>query len=248
MGLEFNPLMEVDRTLPHAEADGTDIDPRIGRYREQYVLNLYPTLHGLSDEGTYNVTTNPTPGTGLAFAINTGVSETAGYFLNIKNNDIAGAADAVRLYIHYIRIICTVVPASATSGHFMIKTSEANRFTSGGTQLVNTSPNTDSSAISVAVLNAGALTTAGAGVNDRLVARGVLRTAIPVVFDEWILAFGPVDSGGAILLGGATAQRMVIPCAPLVIGPGKNVGLQIWFPGNAATAMSAELEVGWWER
>lgn len=248
MALEVAMTGEVDRTLPHAESDGTDMDVRLGRYREQYVLNLYPTMHGTSDEGTYYTANNPTPGTGIAFAVNAAVSETAGYFLNIKNNDALGAADAFRIYMHYIRLICTVAPASGTAGHFFLKSDNVNRYSSGGTALTGVAVNTDTSTTSIALVNAGALTTAAASQGARLLSRGVLRSAIPVAADEWYFAFGAVDGPGSIQLAGTAAQRMVIPCPPVILGPQHNLGLQLWFPANATTPLSAEVEVGWFER
>lgn len=248
MALDVAFTGEVDRTLPHAETDGTDIDMRIGRYRELYTLNLVPTVHTLADEGSYLVATSGNPGTGLAFPVAATISETAGYFLNILNNDRAGAADAQRLYLHYIRLICTVAPASATSGHFFLKTDSISRYASGGSALAALAPNTDSSSLSVAVINAGSLTTVAAGQSARLLARGVLRTAVPVVFDEWVFQFGATDGPGSVQLAGAAAQRMVIPCPPVILGPQSNLGLQLWFPANATTGLSAEIEIGWWER
>lgn len=246
MGLEFNPLMEVDRTLPHAESDGTDIDPRIGRYREQYSIPLSPQIH--ADEGTYYVA-NTVFNTPVAFAINAAPSETAGYFLNFKNNDILGAADAVRHSIHYIRLVMTVIPATATAGHFFIKTDNINRFTSGGSLLTPSNPNTDTSPASQAAINVGALTTAVAGQSSRSICRGVLRSAIPVVNDEYVFTFGTADMNAPnATLGGTVAQRLVIPCPPLIIGPQSNFGLQLWFPGNATTPASFEAEIGFWER
>jgi len=46
----------------------------------------------LADKGAYFIATNPTPGTGIAFAVNAAVSETAGYFLSIKNTEQANGS------------------------------------------------------------------------------------------------------------------------------------------------------------
>src|SRR5882724_8567682 len=84
----------------------------------------------LADKGAYFISTNPTPGTPLAFAVNAAVSETAGYFLTIKNNE---AANGKRIYLDYLSLLCGVVPASATAGEMFVKLDTAG-WTSGGTQ------------------------------------------------------------------------------------------------------------------
>lgn len=239
---------EVDRSIPHAETDGTDIDPRLGRYREQYVISLIPTMHGLSDEGTYLVATNPVPGTGIAFAVNASVNETIGNYIHLKNNDVANSAVAKRIYLHYIRLIVTAVPVSGISGHFFIKTDNVNRYTSGGTVIIPTSPNTDSGAATIAILNVGALTTIAPSQTARLVTRAVLRSAIPVLNDEYNIQAGSVDFSSNTGLGGVIAQRIGIPAPGIIIGPQQNMCMQIWFPSNAVTPVSFEFEMGWFER
>src|SRR5437016_11198053 len=84
----------------------------------------------LADKGAFFVATNPTPGTGIAFAVNAAVSETAGYFLSIKNTE---AANGKRVYLDYLRLLCGVVPASATSAEMFIKT-DTTGYSSGGSQ------------------------------------------------------------------------------------------------------------------
>ena len=56
----------VGRGLPQPLADGLEGEVRLSRYRDAMVANLMATKHMLADEGSYFVSTNPTPGTGLA--------------------------------------------------------------------------------------------------------------------------------------------------------------------------------------
>src|SRR5712691_6449457 len=119
-------------------------------------LRARPDKQILADEGNYFVATNPTPGTAIAFAVNAAVSETAGYFLSIKNND---PANGKRIYPDYSRLICAVAPVSATAGDMFIKLDSAG-FTSGGSAITAVNPNYDSAATSISQINAGALTTA----------------------------------------------------------------------------------------
>ena len=220
---------------------------RIGRYRDLYTIPMFHKSHSLSDEGTYFIATNPTPGTPVAFVVNAAVSETAGYFLNIKNNDPVGGVNAKRMYLDYIRLICGVVPASATSGHCFIKLDNINRYSSGGSIITPVNPNMDSNIASIAQVYAGALTTVAPSPSARSVARGVLRASIPVVNDEWILNFGSVETASSMLIGGGVA-RFVVPLPPVIIGAQQTMGLQLWFPANSVTPAQFEFEVGWFER
>src|SRR5947209_3844525 len=97
---------------------------------------LTPEKMLLGDKGAYFVATNPTPGTPIAFAINTGVSETPGYFLSIQNSQ---QANGKRIYLDYLRLICGAAPASATSGEMFVKI-DTTGFTSGGTPITPVNP------------------------------------------------------------------------------------------------------------
>lgn len=199
-----------------------------------------------ADDGRYFVSTNPTPGTGINFAVNAAVSETAGYFLTVQNTATAvgGAAakSGSRVYLDYLRLICVAVPASATAGELFVKVDSAGR-TSGGTQCPPVNPNFDSAAASVSDVWAGAITTA-ARASARLVARAKLRAAIPVAGDEWNFVFGSQEHSTAQVLNGTNSQRMPIGLAPVVLAPQSFALLQLWFPGNAATPASFEFELG----
>lgn len=100
----------------------------------------------------------------------------------------------------------------------------------------------------VSQLWTGALTTTAPSPSARLIGRGVLRSAILVVNDEFIISSSFIEAIGACLLGGIIAQRMIIPVAPIVLGPQDNMCLQLWFPSNAVTPPSFEVEMGWYER
>lgn len=248
MSLDLSLNVEVDRQLPDAESDSTEKMLRGGRYGEAYVQSLVPTTHLLPDEGSYQISTSPTPGTGIAFVVNTGVSETAGNFLYLKNNESQGNIRAKRIYLHYLRLILTALPASGVSGHFFVKGDNKDRYSSGGTQILPVNANLDAGTGTVAQLFVGALTTIAPSPSARLLSRGVLRSVIPVLNDEWIFVSGGVDLPAGLSLGGTVAQRMIVPVPPLVIGPQDNLCIQLWFPSNAVTPPSFEIEAGWWER
>jgi len=197
----------------------------------------------LADKGIYFVSTNPTPGTPIVFAVTAAPSETAGYFLSIKNTE---AANGKRVYLDYLRLLCGVVPASATAAEMFVKLDTAG-WTSGGTQCNPVNVNGDLSTASVADVRAGALTTA-ARVAARLVTRNKLRTVIPVAGDEWVFAFATPQLSNSTVFNGTNPQRMPIGLPPVVIAPQAFALVQLWFPGNAITPAQFEFELGLIER
>jgi hypothetical protein len=198
--------------------------------------------------GRYFVARNPTPGTAIVFAVADAISETAANFLAIKNNSSPGASTEKKLILDYIRLICGVAPASGTAGYFYTAlNSNAAKYTSGGSELTPVQPNMNETGTSAAKVYAGALTTIAAAATARIVAGGVLRTAIPVVGDEWVLKYGADAIAAYSLLGGTATLRMLIPCPPVILGPQQVATLQMWFPSNASTPSQFEVEAGWWE-
>lgn len=239
----------VRQARPTVVAEGSEVSTRASKYGDISVQSIVNKNHLLADEGSYFVTTNPTPGTGIAFVVSAAASETAGYFLAIINGSSQGDPSAKSIYLDYLRLIPTVAPASGTSGRFFWKSDVAAKYTSGGSALTPVNPNSGNGNTSVAAVKAGALTTVAASGVARLLSHGVLRGAIPVVNDEYVFDFGGAEAaGGSIITSGTNVQRMGIPVPPIVIGPGMMVGLQLWFPSNSATGLSAELELAHWER
>lgn len=226
-------------------ADGIEEFVRIGRYGDQYQLNLFPGKHVLADEGSAFVATNPTPGTALAFAVNATYDVTKS-FMVVKN--LASPGDGKRVYLDSIKIMPTVAPASATALCYAIWLGTFAGYTSGGTEIipVNTNGDDGTSPASRVIMASGTavLTTVAAGLN-RLVARGVARSVIPAVCDEICIAFG-ADSVGS---SSSTASGHSVSNAPAIVIPPQGIAvLNIWMPSNAVTGLSYEAEVSLFER
>lgn len=248
MSIDAMMSVEVDRAIPDAESDSTEKALRGGRYGEAYVVQVGGNaFHMMADEGSYKIAMT-VPGTGIAAAINTGISETAGNFLYVKNNDSLSNTRGKTLYLHYLRLICTTLPAASASIHAFFKLDNRDRYTSGGSQLTAANPNIGSGQGSVAQVYAGALTTIEPSPSAYPISRVVLRSVIPILNDEWIFTFGHMDGGAGLSLGGIVAQRAIIPCPPIVIPPQSNLCMQLWAPSNAVTAGVYEIEVGLFER
>lgn len=198
--------------------------------------------YGVAELGAYFRAVNSIPGTGIAQGVIAAFAATAG-LLRMRNGDI----DRKRIFLDYIRLIPTVVPTSATRSELLIALDDIVRFSSGGSTLTPRNVNMDEAVASVATVNFGQLTLAAEGGNVRRVSRAQIRTAIPVAFEEVLIAFG-IGGETPQTLGGTTALRLVVPVGPCIIGPGDDFILHVWHPGNATTGASWEAEVAWWER
>lgn len=232
------------RAKPSAIAEGAQGQQRGGRYGEAMALPVGIGRWPLALEGSYFKAISPTPGTGIAQAITTAFSATAGA-LSLFNGDSAGGA---QIYLDYIRLINTVVGASTTRSEALVAIDNIQRYSSGGSLLTAVNPNMDSSLAGVGVPRFGALVFAAESGSVRRLSRFQLRTAIMVQYEEWLITFGSEQGAGTTTLSGTAAQRNIVDAGPAVVGPGHTLTLHLWNPANAATPPSWEVEVGWWER
>jgi hypothetical protein len=196
----------------------------------------------LADDGCYFKAVNPTPGTGIAQAITAAFSGTAGLLC------LGNPATSDRLYYpEYIRLIPTVVPASATRSELLLAIDSILRYSSGGSTLTPRNARMGSDGASQADVKVGALVLAAESGNVRRLSRAQLRAAIPVAFEEFLIKFGSIDHTESTL-GGATAVRGMVNVGPVVIEPGHSMAVHVWHPSNAVTGASWEVEVAWYER
>ena len=156
-GINVNQLWTPARAIPSPQADqkAPVTNVRGGRYGEQYVFSLVPTKHMLADEGTYFIATNVTPGTAQLCNIQAAFSDTTP-LLYIQNNDSKANPFAKRIYLDYIKLICSIAPASSTGARFAVKTDPQLRTLSTNNTLgiTPTSPNSDVATQSVCSINA----------------------------------------------------------------------------------------------
>ena len=195
----------------------------------------------MADAGAYFRAGNATIGTALTYAIQTSFSATVAALLIVN-------ASAKRVYLDYIRMLLTIAPASATAGDWAVVIDPTNRFSSGGTVLGGA--NTSMLATANGAPGASAYwtpTVAAAGANARTVARGKLRTVIPVAGDTFIWQFGMPPQTSQVI-NGANPTILAFGVPPVVLPATSTMLLHLWFVANAATAPTFEVEVGWWER
>ncbi len=222
----------------------------------QKVLNLSNSDIALADEGGYFVTTNPT--TGTAIAMTTSVvddaataSSTHAQFAPVMivfNPLTADNQNAPSIYLRYLRMMLVQVPTSATSWRFSIRLDSTIRYASGGSELDPVNVNPSSSKASAARVFFGAIVPAALPTaNARLVANGLVNSAIPVTLDQWLFTFGNSSPHMDQLNAGAGAKNITIACPPIVLPPGWSMSLGMWGAANAA-APSWEFEMGHVER
>jgi hypothetical protein len=240
----------VSRSLPAGLADGTEASGRLARYSELMVVEAVRTKHPLADEGSFFSTQNPTLGTALAAGIQATFSDTVAAFVFQNTGDPSGSVSP-SLYLDFIKLIFTVAPASATGMRYAVKLDNGPRApTAGSTKLSGTSGSPGASAVGATVRSSvaniwaftgGAFMTVPVSVNARVVAVGGIG-ALPIVGTEFMIRFGDNGPNFAAAAGGTSHA------APIVVPPGWYAVVYLWFPSNAATGPSAELDIGWFER
>lgn len=233
----------TNRILPSIISDGGFSTLRTDRYGDLDVQSVTQTNHPLVDEGAYFTACNPTISTPITQSIvATWVATTP--LMTIYNSASTGG---VRLFFHYLRMIYAVAPASATSAQFAIHIDNIQRFSSGGSALTPKNCNMGSTIASAATVNFGALTATAASSSVRQISRGSLRTAIPAVLDQFEIRAG-AESCGSVIGSGAGPLLVSVGIPPIAIDPGHTLVLYVWYPSNAATAATTEVETGWYER
>lgn len=187
---------------------------------------------------------NATAGTGLAEAVKTAFAATAAQCV-LRN----GAARGI-IRPKYLRTTCTVAPASGTAAHLRIAIdSGATRVSSGGTAITGRNRDMSSAVATNATFTFGAVVTAAATANVRYVVQASPSVVIPVVGDEFLLTFddGEGISEGHGTVAGTTARRIVTNVGPVVLGPLTEMIVHTWYPSNATTPASWEVEACWEE-
>jgi hypothetical protein len=143
-----------------------------------------------------------------------------------------------KIYPLWFRMICNVVPASATRIDAAITLDNIVRYASGGvldTPASSFNCNRESGVISKAIAHSGAVTLAAASQNVRVVSRMVLSSTIPVIYDVIDIVFSR-ESHHPGLLGGTVGSVKSVSAPSISLGPGNCMNLHIWYPSGAATA------------
>lgn len=246
MALEDRKIWaEARRDLPAVITEGTPGALRGGRRGELMVEGLTGgKTHALSNEGSYFSITNGTVGTGVAgIAASDGFDDLETYIF-LRNTEPNSTGK--RFFLDYLLLRPTAAGTNGTNFSFAMKMDRgATRLASGGTAFTPINMNMDSAAASIVSANVGAGVTTAATTDARLVTSGLIRSSIKVIGDTYLFTFGQTahTSGQQA----ATITNFVIPCPPVVVGPGQ-MFLFHEFAASQTVAASYTFQMGWWER
>lgn len=202
------------------------------------------------------------PGTPITAAITTALSETAAFAL-LRNTDTRLVSEGGKIVIpKYLRLICRTAPASATSLQLAIAMDDIDRYSSGGSQIALASSRSDQldnvAFPPKARLDVGALVLNANATRRKWITIDILKNAIPVVGDEFVITFGRVDATSfPQLLTGAAAQVFLHATDTVALIPGgaktsqggitlgaASLAFHLWAPGNLTTAGVYDVEYG----
>jgi hypothetical protein len=239
----------VVSTLPPAPVgEGQPTTIRTSKYGEQFFQDLFIKSHVFVDEETYYVAANTTIGTAITMGA---VNQTAWVTTTPSMTIYNGGNN--KIYMDFLYLLVLTAGASLTSYQWAFFVDTGNRYSSGGTTITNVnSPKqrdtSGSQTLPGAVINFGAIT-AGAAVKQKLVGKGVLRAAIPVVLDQYLINFGAIEqSMSQAGTGGTNVVAQTYGCPAAVIAPGCTGLFYAWGPAMATTSPACEFVMGWVER
>ncbi len=251
----------AQKVLPQPNADSPNAftNVRLGTYGEVAVNNYFNKKQALAGEGSYFVTTNPTPGTGVgAGPLAASYANTAPWFI-FQNNNMAGGTVA---YLDYLKLIITVAGGGGTVTNlnfvvFRDTLTPMSVFVTTATSLVVATPNNING-----VQNTTSKCTFGyQGGSTAIVAKApsgasaiVGRTSLGasgttgqgLVGEEWVLDFGATDPApiqGLTATGAATCGRKVGVLPPVVCPPQQQIMIVPWFPTLTTSGFNYEFEL-----
>lgn len=255
---DFVNWLRVSRVKPQYSPNTLEMAMRGGPDGSLFMQSLVPTKQVLCDEGSYFVTTNPTPSTGLAYGsagTQTTFSDTVP-FMQIINIGNPSDPNAPSVFFDYLKLlqIGGTAPATTTSVGAAVKLDNGFRASTAGTPTtvvpVNTNMNNAAAAVPVGrvVYYTGAVATIpAASANARLIARAMVKGGPTLLLDEYTLASGVNDGApGQGYLTTVAAYTTRIP--PFAVGPGQSATIHLFFAGGATNPFTYEFEMGTWER
>jgi hypothetical protein len=238
----------ANRDLPALRSEGEATDVRLSRRGELISHSLWGSrLHGLANEGSLFVATNPTPGTAIAgIAAATTLDDLAALiFLRLSSSSTK------RLYLLDLELQVAAAGASGTNWAYAINGDKnTSRYASGGSAITPRNANMASSvATEIDRLQFGAVVCTAASSEKRLLDHGLVQTVIKVVGSKYRFVFGDSSTGTAsgIPLEGTTQHSQVIHCPPVVLGAGDSFVFHE-FAASQSGAASYQFKMRWIER
>jgi hypothetical protein len=248
MALNTNGV--IARRTPQPGAEGNNnAQERFTPYGDRTIVSQVPanSRSQLADEGSYYTVCNPTPDTTVACGIITAYVTTTPLF-HIANLEQGGGQN---ITLDFIKLRVTVAPASAVNAIYTIEIDPTPRIATAPTGGINANVRNVNASYpndfngQVWAFTGGTVLTIMAGSNPRVIGHGAIAHSIPLVHDELLLLFGQPDGIGT---PAAAVTRRVANCPPVVIPPQCSASIFIYFVSNASTGLSAEYELGMWQR
>jgi hypothetical protein len=238
----------ANRAVPAPINDNVYGPVRVTRYGEMVTAPLVGAkLYPVSDEGSYFIATNATPGTAIA-----GIAAADGFddleaLMFLRHS----SSSSKRLYLDWILLQVAAAGTNGTNFGVAMKCDKGtSRFASGGTAITPKNANMASStATEIDKLQFGAVVPTAATAEARLLWHTLLRTVIKVIGDKYLFMFGgsapPAISG--IPLEGTTQASLNYSCPPVILGPGDTFLLHE-FATSQTVAAQYQFAMGWHER
>jgi len=240
---------QVLRTRPVATPEGLQgaVATRRTAYGDAYQVPAQTPRHQIADEGSYYTVVNPTPDTAVACGI------IAAYVVTTPLFHIANIAPqgGRTIFLDTLKLRVTTAPVSSINAIYTIDVDGSTRLTTAPTGGANRTINNvnplrgnDAEAV-VYAFTGGTVLTVMAAQAARTIAHGAIAHSIPIAHDELCLAFGQDVVGSSPAT--AVTRRTASP-PPVIIPPGCSASIHIYFVSNATTGLSAEYELGFWQR
>jgi hypothetical protein len=254
-GNDVNELLTVQRLAGSALLPNNQLIPARSRgsaYAEKAVIPYGGSMRQLScDEGSEFVANNPTPGTGVAYALTTAFNDTTGAMFALYNKNPSGGKT---IFPDYLKLLLTAAPTATVSMEFVVKTDTKDRTPTAGntpiTPVCTRGDVTDDGGLLLQAFNAAGLTVPASGPNAKQVCRARIPTSLGIVGDEYVLQFGAGDPAGAPIPGLTAARatavgRFTATAKAFGLPPGQWAVIYMWWLTAATTAPSFEWELGY---
>ena len=228
-------------TPPGTYSDGALGYGRGNRYGEEVVVPL--DRNTLSDEGSYYVATNPTPGTAIV-----GIAAADGYddteaLLTISNDHASK-----HVYLDYLHLVAKVAGSSGTDFAYAIDMATEATYASGGSAITPVDVNRETNNTAPVTMYFGAVVTT-TGTTEKIVSHGQLLTVIKVIGDHFLFTFGGEGLPPATAIMEGVAQHSVQrSCPPIVIPPGHALSFRDFATSQASAGAQYQFELGFWVR
>ncbi len=241
--------MATSKLRPTKNVDGTSVvrPTRTGSYSEAATIPYGVGRISMADEGSYYVAQNAIMGTQLTGHVAPAYSDAGVGTKSIIHFYNGGTKD---IYLDYLVLTTVVANASATLVGFSAWTDNkgATSRASGGTAITTiTNTRSDSTNTTGITLVAGVCVTAPT-TNVHRVLQRLVKPYIGVALDSYTFSFGNSvfpPTGFALT---TAITHTGTGCPPVVVGPGGNFAFAQIGPSGAATAITFEFEMGFWER